>query len=274
MIAKIRKRVFEILEAPRAGDHTARFVGATLVLIILLNVAAIMLVSVESVRKEWHPWFRAFETFSVAVFTLEYVLRMWVVTGHAAYRRPVLGRLRYAVTPLALIDLAAFLPFYIPRVLPVNMLFVRVLRLLRLMRVMKLGRYSESVRTLAAVIRERKEELAAALLLLVILMVVAASTMYMIEHEAQPDRFTSIPASLWWAVCTLTTIGYGDMYPVTSLGKFLAGVIAIMGIGLFALPAGILGSGFVEKLHERRQPRLCPHCGKDVSKPAEEKHHA
>lgn len=265
MNAKIRKRVFEILEAPATGDWVARTVQASLVLIILLNVVAIMLWSVDSIRAECRPVLRAFELFSVIVFTVEYVLRLWVITDHAAYRRPVLGRLRYAVTLLSLVDLASFLPFYLPMVFPVNMLFVRVLRLLRLLRLMKLGRYSESVRTLGAVLRDQKEELAAALLLLVILMIVSASAMYMVEHDAQPTRFTSIPASLWWAVCTLTTIGYGDMYPVTALGKFLAGSIAIMGIGLFALPAGILGSGFVEKLRERRQPRRCPHCGKDIS---------
>jgi voltage-gated potassium channel len=137
---------------------------------------------------------------------------------------------------------------------------------MRIVRLLKIGRYSESIQTMAAVIHEQKEHLFSAFLIVVVLVVVSASLVYYAEHDTQED-FSSIPATMWWSIATLTTLGYGDMRPVTTLGKSLAAIISILGIGLFALPAGILGSGFVDRLRQKRHGQKCPHCGKDLHAP-------
>jgi voltage-gated potassium channel len=153
-------------------------------------------------------------------------------------------------TPLALVDLIAILPFYLSFLIPVNLLFVRVFRMFL---IFKLTRYQASMNLLARVLRNEAGPIAAALFVLMMLLVVAASFAYLAEHQAQPQVFASIPDAMWWAIVTMTTVGYGDMVPVTPLGKLVGGVIAIIGLGMVALPAGLLASGFSEQLHQRRQ---------------------
>ena len=142
--------------------------------------------------------------------------------------------------------------------------FVRVIRVIRIFRVLKLVRYFRALRLLGHVIADRKEELVSIFLVLLILLALSSSLMYLVEHEDQPEVFTSIPATMWWSIVTLTTVGYGDTYPITALGQTIAAVIAILGIGMFALPAGLLGAGFVDALAAHRSEdseRRCPHCG-------------
>jgi voltage-gated potassium channel len=169
------------------------------------------------------------------------------------------------LTPLALIDAMAILPFYIPAVLPMDLRYLRAVRLFRVFRIFKAARHSEGVRTLAAVFHSRREELGVTALAGLILLVIASSLVYSFEHLAQPDKFADIPAAMWWGVVTLTTIGYGDIYPITAGGKVAASVISLISVGLVALPTGILASGFVEELHRRRGvPTKCPHCGREI----------
>jgi len=270
MVKRLRRRVYEILEGTEAADGLSRAVQIFLMSIIVLNVAAVMLETEEPLAAAYRPWFRTFEAFSVVVFTIEYLLRLWVVRESARYAWPVLGRVRYAFTPFALIDLAAILPAYLPMLLPLDLRFLRALRLLRLARLLKAGRYSRSIRTVVTVLRERKEELTATLMVFGVMLIVAAGLMYFAERDAQPQLFSSIPASLWWAVVTLTSVGYGDVYPVTVLGKVLAGIIAVVGIGLYALPTAILGAAFVEHIRYRWK-RHCPHCGKPLDEHPDER---
>ena len=166
---------------------------------------------------------------------------------------------------MALVDLAAILPFYLPLFIKLDLRFVRALRLLRLFRIFKMGRYSSALQMLGRVVRAKKEEIFITALVLIMLLVVASGLMYYIEKDAQPKQFSSIPSAMWWGVATLTTVGYGDVYPVTAAGKILSAVIAILGIGLFALPTGILASGFIEELHKKETGKIiCPHCGKEI----------
>lgn len=232
--------------------------------LITLNVVALVLETVEEIQSAAPAIFSAFEALSVAIFTAEYLLRLWSCTVSEKYRRPFLGRLRFALTPLALVDLLAILPFYVPQQ-RVDGRVLRILRLFRVFRVAKLGRYSRAIATFGRVARGKKAELITTLSILMILLVISSSLMYYAEKDAQPDKFTSIPAAMWWGMETLTTIGYGDIYPVTYLGKLLAGCVAVLGIGMFALPTGILGAAFVEELQaQKRQPTNCPHCGKEI----------
>lgn len=162
--------------------------------------------------------------------------------------------------PLALIDLLAIAPFFIPAA-AFDLRFLRAMRLFRLVRLLKAGRYITALGLFRRVMREKREELVLSLALMAVLLIVSSSVMYYAENGAQPDKFSSIPASMWWAVATLTTVGYGDVIPQTEVGRLAAGLISIVGIGLFALPTAILGAGFVEAVQARREPAACPHCG-------------
>ena len=200
------------------------------------------------------------------MFTIEYFLRLWTAVEDPRYARPVVGRLRYAVTPFALVDLLAILPFYLVKYTTLDLRFIRAIRLMRLFRVAKLGRYCESLYTLKRVIYEAREELVITFAALFVLLMVASGVMYFVENPAQPDKFSSIPATMWWAASALTTVGYGDLYPITPLGKIVGSFAAILGVGLFGLPAGILAAGFIEQLRAgRARKRVCPHCGKEIS---------
>jgi len=264
---KIKRRTFEIIEKASPGDLPSKIFDIFIMLLISSNVIAVILETVKNLSARYIFLFRGFEFFSVIVFTAEYGLRLWSCTIDTKFNRPFLGRIRFATTPLVLVDLMAILPFYLPMVFHVDLRFIRVVRLFRLFRIFKLGRYSESMKTFGNVLRAKKEELFITMFVVFILLIIASSLMYFIENTAQPEVFSSIPAAMWWGVATLTTVGYGDVYPITPLGKVLGAIIAILGIGMFALPAGILGSGFIEEIQkkQRRQDiKICPHCGKNI----------
>jgi len=262
----VKKRIYQILEVADKDDMLSRIFDISIMILIFLNVIAVMLETIDSLSAQYSTLFKYFELVSVIIFTIEYLLRIITCTSAESYdNHPVKYRIRFACTAFALIDLAAILPFYLPMIITVDLRFIRAIRLFRLFRLFKLGRYSDSVQIFTDVIRNKKEELVITAAVGAILLVLASSLMYYVEHENQPEVFSSIPASMWWGVATLTTVGYGDVYPVTILGKMLGAVIAILGIGMFALPAGILGGGFVEAIEKKKKKlRKCPHCGEVI----------
>lgn len=246
MSTTMKHTLFLLLEDQEGVDPRARWVRAFLVVLILLNVLAVIIETMEEVSIAYRHAFRVFEYFSVAIFSVEYLARLWVCSQCSGNGGGVVGRIKHALHPLMLIDLLAILPFYLPFLLPADLIFLRAVRLMRLLRVLKLGRYSDAVQVFFTVIRLKKEQLAVAGFGLGILLVIASSLMYYFEHQAQPAVFGSIPHAMWWAIVTLTTVGYGDAYPITAMGRMLGSVIALLGIMMFALPAGILSAGFVE----------------------------
>ncbi len=236
-----------------------------LVVLIAANVIAVILESVSSINYLFEKQFYYFEIFSVMVFTIEYLLRVWSCTENEKFHKFLTGRVRFIFSPLAIIDLIAILPFYLPIFVAIDLRFLRALRLLRVFRVLKIGRYSNAFIILGAVFKRKKEELLLTVFMVIILLIIASSVMYYLEHETQPIVFSSIPEAMWWGMITLTTVGYGDVYPLTPMGKFVGMIIALLGIGLFALPAGILGSGFVEEIGNKKGTQeKCPHCGKPM----------
>jgi voltage-gated potassium channel len=260
----VRRRLFEILDDTQPGGRANAVVGWSLTVLIGLNMAAIVLESTRGLPLAVQAMLKAFEVFSIIVFSCEFLARL-AVADHKLERRPLIrAAALYLITPMALVDLASILPYYIPLVLPLDLRFLRALRLLRVLRLLKAHRYSRSLQLIAKVLRDKKEELVATVFVTGLLIFVAAALMYNLEGGVQPDKFPDMIATLWWAISTLTTIGYGDVYPVTAWGRFLSGVIAVLGIGMVALPAGVLSSGFIHELSTRRAHRTCPHCGKPL----------
>jgi voltage-gated potassium channel len=261
----LKERAWRWLEVEQTADGQSHYdlFDQFILVLIFLNVLAGIVGTVAIVEQQFGFYLYAFEVFSVAVFTVEYLARLWACTVQPRYAHPLWGRLRFALTPLALIDLLAILPFYLP-LLGLDLRVVRVFRLVRLFRVAKLGRYLDSLSLFGRIWRAKREELLMSLVLWVFLLITSASLMYYAEHEAQPEAFPDIPATMWWAVMTLTTVGYGDVYPISSTGRVIGAFVAVLGIGLFALPTAILGSGFIEAIQERKRKRVCPHCGQPL----------
>lgn len=252
MTVSMRQRVFETLEAGRTETRLGKFADYGLMALITLNVIAVMLETIPEVHQAHGRSFVIFEIFSVAIFTIEYGLRVWSAPEHPGerYKSPIRGRIRYMLTPMALIDLAVILPAYLVVFFGVDL---RILRIVRLLRIARLTRYSSAMTLLFQVLRDESRNIGAALFVLIVMMVLAASAVFVAENRVQPDVFGTIPQALWWAVITMTTIGYGDVIPVTTMGRLFGGIIGIFSVGMVALPAGILASGFNEALHRRRR---------------------
>jgi len=256
-----RARVWDTLESTSPNDSVSKVVGVGMLILIALNGVAIVLESVDEIGVQYSAIFRWFEIVSVSAFTIEYILRVWVCTADPRYSQGFVGRLKYMLSPMALIDLMAVVPFYVA-LIDADLRALRLLRLFRVFRLLKFGRYIDALLTFGRVIRAKSEELVIIFSVIVILLLIASSLVYFAERDAQPVAFRDIPSTMWWAVITLTTVGYGDTYPVTLLGRLLGGILAVLGIGLFALPAGILASGFMDELRNRSRSRTCPHCGR------------
>ena len=265
MYNKTKKRTFEILEVAKVGDLSSKVFDIFILILILLNVIFVILGTVESLSSRYSHFFRIFEIFSVSIFTIEYILRIWTCTINNRFRNSIKGRIRFVFTPMLIVDFIAILPFYLPMIIHLDLRFLRAIRLFRIFRLFKIGRYSIALKKFGNVFRKKKEELFVASFGVVILLVIASSLLYIVEKEAQPEAFANIPSAMWWGVSALTTVGYGDIYPVTIVGKLFGAIVAILGIGMFALPAGILASGFAEEIQKKQKERkTCPHCGKEI----------
>jgi voltage-gated potassium channel len=251
-MSNLRQRINALFDhdmPPRLG---ARLVSGVVGTLIVINVMSVVLESVESLRARHFETFWWIEQIATAVFAVEYVLRVWSAPDRVAgkYRTPIIGRLRYMMQPFAVVDLIAVLPAILGMLGADDL---RVLRLLRLLRMLKLTRHSTAFRLLWDVFREEAKSIGAVLFMLIITLIMSGSIMYMLESEAQPEVFSSIPAAIWWALVTLTTVGYGDMVPVTAWGKIFGGFVAVVGVCTLALFSGLLTVSFMDQLRMRRE---------------------
>jgi voltage-gated potassium channel len=245
-----RRKVWQMLGGEGHRSRLVRLLDFALMALICANCAASMLESVERLAVVHGQKFHDFDVISVVIFSVEYWLRLWTIVEDERYADPFLGRLRYVVTPLALVDLLAVLPFYLGFIVSFDL---RELRVLRLLRVFKLSRYSSAMGIMTAVLRQEARSMGTVMFVFLVILVFISSLMYLVEHPVQPDVFSDMPTSLWWGVETMTTLGYGDMIPQTWLGKILGGLTALLGVGMIALPAGIMASGFTEQMRLRRE---------------------
>lgn len=246
----VRRKVHALLEEGVYGSKWGRIVDYGIITLVISNIVAFIAGTVNGVAEQWNAQLEAFEIFSVCVFTLEYVLRIWscVEFPFAQGKAPWQVRLRYATRPLSLIDLLAIAPFYLSFFITIDL---RALRIFRLFRLFKLARYSLAMQSLFAVISGERRALFGALLLMACLLLLSATGIYFAEHRAQPDKFGSVPQAMWWAVATLTTVGYGDVVPITLAGKIFGAIVMMFGLGMFALPIGIIATGFSRETSRR-----------------------
>ncbi len=247
---KLRQFVYNNLHNEDYETLFSRCINYFLILLIIGNVVAVLLESINPIYKAYHVYFNFFENFSIIVFTTEYILRFWSVVEKNPLESETKQRWKYITSGAAIIDLLAILPAYLNFFVHIDLRFLRVLRLLRLL---KLTRYFVSLQILLRVIEREKGSFQAVIFILLIMIVMSAAGIYVVESRAQPNVFSSIPASMWWAVVTLTTVGYGDVTPITPMGRFLGALITILGVGLAALPAGILANGLANELEQRKQ---------------------
>jgi len=250
MAGRLKARLYRILEAGHTHDAASRVFDAAMAGLIVANVAAFSLETVPAYAAKYRFQFVVFEFVSVAIFTAEYALRLWVCVLHPPYagQNPARVRLRFALTPFMLIDLLAIAPSYAALVTGLDL---RVLRVLRLLRFLKLARFSPALNTTLRVLAAERAALLGVLIVMFGMLIISASLLYVAEGDVQPDAFGSVPQAMWWAIATLTTVGYGDVTPATPAGRVLAGLVMIMGLGLFALPIGIIASGFMDEFRRR-----------------------
>lgn len=246
----LRKFFYNNLHNHNYETTVSRCINYFLVVLIVGNVAAVLLETVNDLYTGYHVWFDYFEVISIAIFSIEYLLRLWSVADRDTTQSAWKIRLNWMKSGEAIIDLMAILPAYLNFFVRIDL---RMLRILRLLRLLKLTRYFISLQILLCVIKREKGSFQAVIFILIIMIIMTASGIYVVENKAQPEAFSSIPKSMWWAVVTLTTVGYGDVTPVTSLGKLLGALITILGVGIAALPAGILASGLANELNQRNQ---------------------
>ncbi|NOT51565.1 MAG: ion transporter [Chitinophagaceae bacterium] len=272
MYRKTKQRVHGLLHPEIVGDkHWDKIINVFIISLIILNVIVVMLETVRSLYLQYGDIFYSFDVISVIIFTVEYVLRVWSSNHEEKYKHSVWGRLKYMVSWGGLIDLVAILPFYIHLFLPLVDVDLRMLRLLRVLRLFRLTAYTKPAQMIANVFRKRYKELIVAFILAGFLIIISSCIIYFAEHRhpapgLDHSLFTSIPRTIWWSVVTLTTTGYGDMYPITNLGKGLASVIMLTGIAFFALPAGIITAGFIDEFRAERvrKTHRCPNCGEQI----------
>jgi voltage-gated potassium channel len=268
MTDSAKQRVYAILESGALDHPAGRLIAGTLGLLIFLNVIAAVLETDAQVFQSYNHFFDVFALISVTIFAGEYLVRVWCCTENPLYRDPVRGRLKYMATPVALIDLFVVLPFLLLPFIVITPETLAFVRFLRIFWILKISHYSRALKTFGRVFSAKRGEIFVAFFVMFVLLILGSALIYFAEHDAQPQKFSSVLASMWWGIETMATIGYGDMVPVTPMGKFVAGIVALLGVGLFALPAGIFASGFIEEIHRKKKEAdtlTCPHCGKTIT---------
>ena len=247
MYLKIQKRTSQLLSKGNVADKPSQYVDMILFILIVLNIAAVCLESVKHIGNEYKVAFNAFEFFSIVIFSIEYVLRVWSAPARndLGNSTNIIKRMKYIFSFTGLIDFLAIIPSILPYFF--GGLDLRWLRVLRLLRLLKISNYSSALEDFFSAIKAEWRSFSAALYLMVIALFLSSALMYIAEHDSQPEKFSSIPETMWWGLITLTTVGYGDVSPVTPLGKIIGAFTAIMGVCTVALLTGIVASAFANQ---------------------------
>lgn len=268
----LKEKVYNLIRNDDSNGKAANIFDGAIIVLIIINVVLVVLDTFQ-LPTIFIKLSGLIEVISVIIFSIEYLMRVWTSDYLYPDYKPFISRLRYIFSFMALIDLLAILPFYIPFLIPVDLRILRTLRIIRLIRIFKINRYTTALFTIGEVLNKKKQQLLSSIFIVFLLMIISSVLMFNIENGAQPDKFTNAFSGLWWAVATFTTVGYGDIYPITVIGKILSGVIALLGIGLVAVPTGIISAGFMEQLEKGKteqknleKKHYCPYCGKNINK--------
>ena len=250
--SQVQQRILEILESGQKGDRASRVCDTLIALLVVINIVAVTLESVSDFSVKYANQFYAIEFFSVVIFSIEYLTRLWASAAKNAAEDKIFGssRLGYMLSFSGMIDLVSIIPFYLQALFPG--LDLRVLRTLRLLRIFKLSNYNTAIEDLFSAVYEERKSFIAALYLFVIAFVLTSSLIYYAENEVQPEKFASIPDAMYWSLITLTTVGYGDVSPVTWIGKLISVATALMGVSVVALLTGILANAFSNQIARRK----------------------
>lgn len=242
----LRKRIFDIIQIGHKGETASEMFDIFITLVILINLAAIIF-STYDVSAKYSTAISIIEAVTVIIFTIEYILRLWTA-GYLYPEKSKAGAiLSFMLSFEGVIELVSILPFYLPGDFPVGVVAFRIFRIIRIFRLFSLNTKYDAFNVITDVIKDKKNQIFSSVFMIIILMVAASLLMYSVEHDAQPDVFKNAFSGIWWATSTLLTIGYGDIYPVTFVGKALAIVISFLGVGMVAIPTGIISAGFVEQ---------------------------
>lgn len=252
-----KQKIFRIIERTKDNNKASTIFDYFIIVLICLNALAIIIASYNNLQLKYEKILTTFEYFSIAIFTIEYILRIW--TAPLKYPNSKIPYLRFIISLMALVDLFAILSFYLPFIIGIDLRFIRMLRLFRLL---KLTRYNDATEMIIRVLKKEKDKLLMTLFCTGLMILLASSMLFYIENPIQPDKFPNIIDTFWWCVACLTTADYGDVACITMFGKILSAVIAILGLGLVALPAGILCSGLLDETKKD----TCPHCGGNITK--------
>ena len=264
-MGKLRRKIYAVIQPSEGSNAASSVFDWFIITLILINVFLVILDTFSGISEPAKRVFSVIETVSVIIFTAEYLLRLQ--TADLLFPNSKNARIKYMFSFMALIDLLAILPFYLPFIIPIDLRVLRMVRLLRLLRLLKVNRYTSALSAVGNVLRKKATQLLSSLFVVMILMVIASVLMYSIEYDAQPGVFENAFSGFWWAIATMTTVGYGDIYPITVTGKILGALIALLGIGLVAVPTGIISAGFVEIVDQKNEngaKRFCPYCGNRI----------
>lgn len=264
---KLKHHIFNLLQPGEQESKYEKVFDIFIITLIILNVVMVIADTFQLPVMVKNT-FNVVEGFSIIVFSIEYLLRLWTATNLYPSLSAPRACIKYIFSFMAIIDLLAILPFYLPYIFPIDLRVLRTLRVVRLFRLFKVNRYTNSLSLIAKVFKNKASQLISSVFVVGLLMIISSVLMYSIENPVQPDVFKNAFSGLWWAVATFTTVGYGDIYPITGAGKVLSAVIAMLGIGLVAVPTGIISAGFIENISEEEteeeKKHYCPYCGKKI----------
>lgn len=261
-----KKRVFEIIQLGNINDPESWFFDSIIVISILLNLF-IAIFSTYDASKNYSTILYLVETITVFIFTIEYILRIWTAEYLHPLTTPTKARIKYFFSASGVIDFLSFAPYYIPTIIiPGGVIAFRMFRVVRILRLFRINKYNDSLNIISITLKRKKKLLLSSVFIILVLMISSSILMYNLEHEAQPDVFKNAFSGFWWASATLLTVGYGDIYPVTTAGRVLGIILTFLGVGMVAIPTGILSAGFVQRVSylEGKDKKFCPHCGKKL----------
>ena len=264
----LKIKIYNFIRDDDENDIISNIIDWFIICLIILNTLFIIvdISKIPEWAREWSPYI---EGTSIAVFTIEYILRVWTSTLIRPNLNPTKARFKYIFSFMAIVDLLSILPFYLPFFINLDFRILRTLRLMRMLRLLKLNRYTDALKIIAGVFKKKSNQLISSVIIIMLITLISSVLVYNIEKEVQPEVFSNVFSSMWWAIITVTSIGYGDIYPITPMGRLIGGIVGVVGVISVAILTGVISAGFIEisnkkKKSDKDKRHFCPYCGKKI----------